>query len=85
MLFTPVLIRHLWQLKTVCFLHRCLCHAVLLLEQKVTKNIAIYFGLLYPFQKLPKMAKNYPFGSPCPKPKLSSIKVDMIGSQEPMP
>ncbi len=28
---TPVLIRHLWQHKTVVFLHRCLIHAVLLL------------------------------------------------------
>jgi hypothetical protein len=28
---TPVLIRHLWQLKTVVFLHWCLIHAVLLL------------------------------------------------------
>ena len=27
---TPVLIRHLWQLKTVVFLHRCLICAVLL-------------------------------------------------------
>ncbi len=27
--FTPVLIRHLWQLKTVAFQHRCLEHAVL--------------------------------------------------------
>jgi hypothetical protein len=26
---TPVLIRHMWQLKTVVFLHRCLIHAVL--------------------------------------------------------
>ncbi len=26
----PVLIRHLWQAKTVVFLHRCLIHAVLL-------------------------------------------------------
>jgi len=29
---TPVLIRHLWQLKTVVFLHRCLIRAVLLAE-----------------------------------------------------
>ncbi len=28
-LSTPVLIRHLWQLKTVVFLHWCLIHAVL--------------------------------------------------------
>jgi hypothetical protein len=27
---TPVLIRHLWQLKTVVFLHWCLIHTVLL-------------------------------------------------------
>jgi hypothetical protein len=27
---TPVLIRHLWQLKTVVFVHRCLICAVLL-------------------------------------------------------
>jgi hypothetical protein len=27
---TPVLIRHLWQLKTVVFLHRCVICAVLL-------------------------------------------------------
>ncbi len=27
--FTPVLIRHLWQLNTVAFQHRCLEHAVL--------------------------------------------------------
>jgi hypothetical protein len=26
----PVLIRHLWQLKTIAFLHRCIIHAVLL-------------------------------------------------------
>jgi hypothetical protein len=30
--FKPVLIRHLWQLKTVVFLHWCLIHAVLLNE-----------------------------------------------------
>jgi hypothetical protein len=28
---TPVLIRHLWQLKTVAFLHRCPIRTVLLL------------------------------------------------------
>ncbi len=28
---TPVLIRHLWQLKTVVFQHWCLIHAVLML------------------------------------------------------
>ncbi len=27
---TPVLTRHLWQLKTVVFLHRCLFRAVLI-------------------------------------------------------
>ncbi len=27
---TPILIRHLWQLKTVAFLHLCLLHAVVL-------------------------------------------------------
>jgi hypothetical protein len=30
---TPELIKHLWQLKTVVFLHFCLIHAVLLLEE----------------------------------------------------
>jgi hypothetical protein len=29
---TPVLISHLWQLKTVVFLHRCLIHADLLMD-----------------------------------------------------
>jgi hypothetical protein len=31
--FSPVLNRHLWQLKTVIFLHWCLLHAVMLEEQ----------------------------------------------------
>jgi hypothetical protein len=30
MLSTPMLIRHLWKLKTVIFLHWCLIHALLL-------------------------------------------------------
>jgi hypothetical protein len=30
MFSTPVLIRHMWQLKTVVFLHCCIIHAVLL-------------------------------------------------------
>ncbi len=34
---TPVLIRHLWQLKTVAFLHWCLICAVLFLA-KLTKT-----------------------------------------------
>ncbi len=33
---TPVLIRHLWQLKTVVFLHRCLIRALLLAEYFAT-------------------------------------------------
>jgi hypothetical protein len=33
---TPVFIKHLWQLKTVVFLHRCLLHVVLL--QHVSSN-----------------------------------------------
>jgi hypothetical protein len=32
---TPVLIRHLWQLKTVVSLHRCLICAILLMGLKV--------------------------------------------------
>ncbi len=32
---TPVLIRHLWQLKTVVFLHWCLIHAILLVTPHV--------------------------------------------------
>jgi len=37
---TPVLIRQLWQLKTVVFLHCCLIHAVLLNETAmVSKNL----------------------------------------------
>ncbi len=31
---TPVLIRNLWQLKTVVFLHWCLIHAAALFEKK---------------------------------------------------
>ncbi len=37
---TPVLIRHLWQFKTVVFLHWCLMHALLF------KNNNYYHGLL---------------------------------------
>jgi hypothetical protein len=42
MLFTfsaPVLIRHLWQLKTVIFLHRCLIGAVQIGSSQVTHQI----------------------------------------------
>ncbi len=35
---TPVLIRHLWQIKTVVFLHWCLIGAVLLVEQLSTDS-----------------------------------------------
>ncbi len=37
---TPVLIRHLWQLKTVIFLHRCLIRACSILEKYL-----FYFSL----------------------------------------
>ncbi len=50
---TPVFIRHLLQPKTVVFMHRCLIHVVLLLEQQHTlgpfthcdfiKNFSIFF------------------------------------------
>ncbi len=45
---TPLLIRHMWQLKTVLFFHWCLIHAVLLPLilttglSKVTKLIFIF-------------------------------------------
>jgi hypothetical protein len=32
---TPVLIRHLWKLNTVVFLHWCLIHAVLLMFERI--------------------------------------------------
>jgi len=35
---TPVVIRHLWQLKTAVFLHRCLISAVLLLQRVPRKS-----------------------------------------------
>ncbi len=45
---TPVLIRHLWQLKAVVFLHSCviLLHAVLRLSEIMFKIILFerYFG-----------------------------------------
>jgi len=41
---TPVLIRHLWQLKTVVVLHWCLIHSILLM-------IGIS-GLFYKYRKL---------------------------------
>jgi hypothetical protein len=37
---TPVLMRHLWQLKTAVFLHWCLIHAVLF-DENETKNFLI--------------------------------------------
>ncbi len=58
---TPVLIRHLWQFKTVVFLHRCLISAVLF------KKCALYsikydnkhcFHII-PISKLCKMANSY--------------------------
>ncbi len=36
---TPGLIRHLWQLKTVVFLHWCLIHSLLLEKKKKYKII----------------------------------------------
>ncbi len=33
----PVLIRHLWQLKTVVFLHWCLIHSVLLDKELINR------------------------------------------------
>ncbi len=40
---TPVLIRHLWQLKTAVFLHRCLiCTALLTDVQKKEKPILTF-------------------------------------------
>ncbi len=38
---TPVLIRHLWQLKTVVFLHRCLICVVLLSAPSLATNIRL--------------------------------------------
>ncbi len=38
---TPVLIQHLWQLKTVVFLHWCLIHAVLLRAVDICGSIKI--------------------------------------------
>ena len=39
---TPVFIRHLWQLKTVIILHRCLLHSVLFMFA----NITLYWNCL---------------------------------------
>ncbi len=41
---TPVLIRHLWQLKTIVFLHWCLICAPLFLKVQVTNFIFQEFG-----------------------------------------
>jgi hypothetical protein len=38
---TPVLIRHLWQLKTVVFLHWCLIYAVLLKRNINSREVAM--------------------------------------------
>jgi len=38
----PVLIRHLWQLKTVVFLHRCQWRAVL--SEDIFANTKIFYG-----------------------------------------
>ncbi len=40
---TPVLIRHLWQLKTVVFLHQCLICAVLLQTRNITYCLKQFF------------------------------------------
>ncbi len=39
---TPVLIRHLWQLKTVVFLYLCLIHTVLFQIFKNSSNFVVY-------------------------------------------
>ncbi len=56
---TPVLIRHLWQLKTVIFLHWCLMHAVLFVGEihsqgtyqmvcwKIKTNLQTHFHELF--------------------------------------
>ncbi len=38
---TPVLIRHLWQLKTVAFLHGCLIRTVLLIKRHLADRYLI--------------------------------------------
>ncbi len=64
----PVLIRHLWQLKTVVFLHRSLIHAVLLslcLHQKLLNRIGsralaiISIYLIYAIKSFANSGKNY--------------------------
>jgi len=42
---TPVLIRHLWQLKTAVFLHLCLIHTVLLLKLYNHGNILVQYNV----------------------------------------
>ncbi len=41
-----MLIRHLWQLKTVVFLHWCLICAVLLIAETIM--VILFIGALYP-------------------------------------
>jgi hypothetical protein len=43
---TPLLIRHLWQLKTVVFLQRHLIHVVLLFEMANRKLFVLSFKLI---------------------------------------
>ncbi len=44
---TPVLIRHLWQLKTAAFLHRCLIHPVLLNKHHYNATVRAHWSYLW--------------------------------------
>jgi hypothetical protein len=46
---TPVLIRHLWQLKAVVFLHWCLLHAVVL--SKHVGELGIFCSFFFASKK----------------------------------
>jgi hypothetical protein len=56
---TPVLIRHLWQLKTVVFLHWCLICGVLL----IVFGLGCALGVLIRVQKLETVCKYLQFRS----------------------
>ncbi len=57
-LSTPVLIRHLWQLKTVVFLHWCVIHAVLLENCYATQWYHLAWRLTI-IQAYPKVGTGY--------------------------
>ncbi len=62
---TPLLIRHLWQLKTVAFLHWCLKSAVLLLAN-LTKTGPVSTLVVAPLANVTSM-KNPISSYPVPK------------------